>query len=597
MSTKYLGGIKESFVNSIGTELDWGWSPALDFLAMLQLRGLSSSSSSSTPKAAATTDATGAKHKPIVVAFDEDGFPVIDEGKRAMKADAPAAAAAAAPTTTTDPINILLLGAADIRHIMLTLSRTQRTELGRSGRPVHFYIFEPSLRVHCRHLLFLQMLLVDLVTLSELEDRVSTVLEIYGNSMIRDVTAASLKSSALAAAAALELENEEEEADVQKNNGDDDAEEDADKKKSKSQQQKQPRKLNKKLASWLDWTHTKSKEKDFIATQLLLWTRDRTSVDIITQWDNRVRTELAERYDNRVNIFDWEFNFSLLDYSQIVRFPEYREFRKMGMAFDYCRINPRRGFRYDYTVANKSLALFNARSGQGAYLGDIKNGPFFALGHDTENSNLKKREMDGTTVYGAGIIAMHNVRAWLYELVTGGKKPFPIDIEHKIAWDNDKNYNFLPSDAPEPHVEFTPQVPPCNFSFVGLDIERFYERVARDHKDGFFDAVFVGATSTQWMTSALFKLVNSQTGFVSAETLKFVVDAKDDAKLLFEQKIEDMAAAAGWAKDTKLTDLLHAHQMPPRQRPEGVAMEPSMKKAIERQKRPHQVILVAGKKN
>lgn len=613
MSTKYLSGVESSFINGVGKELCWGWSPAVDFIRLLDGRISSSSSSTTTDKNNNTSSSSSSSKKPAVIGFDEDGFPIIStEKEESSSTQQETENNNGSSSTTSKPINILLMGAADIRHIIMTLSRIKRTELGKSKRPINFYIFEPSLRVHCRHLLFLQLLLVDLVTLSELEDRISVVLEIFGNSLLREISAGVLKNAALAVCNALDFdgeddenENENESSDFltqeekeeqnRKMNDDEDEETTTKNKKTTSSKTTTNIKHNTKLANWLDWSNMKAKERDFIAQQILLWTKTRSEVDIVAQWDSRVRHELAERYDNRVNIFDWDFNFQLLDYTQLLRFPEYREFRKVGQAFDYCRINPRRGFRYDYTVPNKSLAHFNTRSLKGSYLGDVKVGPFFAIGQDTENAHLKKREVDGTTIYGCGVIAMHTVRGWLYELLTGNQ--FPVDLPHKHAWEDDKYYNTLPPKSPEPHVGFEPEVAPCSFKMVGIDIEKFFEKIAREQEGGdsskFFDAVFVGSTCTQFMNSKnFFNIVNSDHGIIVAETLKFVIDANETAKSEFERKIvEDICGVNGWKKNEKLTSILHENQLAPKERTKGVELDKSAQKAILRQKMNHAVVL------
>lgn len=617
MSTKYLGSTKDSFTNNVGTELCWGWSPAFDFMALLNDRMIPQKKEQPSPAASAgpskeeeatVKTTTNKKKKTKVQGFDEDGFPILveeEEPEEDVKDDENAKQEAKSSNNNNNnnnkPVNILLLGAADVRHIIMTLARIKRSELGRSKRPINFYLFEPSLRVHCRHLLFFQLLLVDLVTLSELEDRVSVVLEIYGNSLLRDISASVLKNAALAVCGALECEDEgagEDAKDAKDAKDDENETKETEQEKQKNNNNIGNKNKNQKLANWLDWSNMKAKEKDFISQQILLWTKNKTHVDILAQWDSRVRQELAERYDVRVNIFDWDFNFSLLDYTQLLRFPEYREFRKIGQGFDYCRINPRRGFRYDYTVPNKSLAYFHPRTLQGSFNGDIKNGPFFGLGQETENPHLKKREVDGTTIYGCGVIAMHNVRSWLYELVTGDI--FPTDLQHKIAWDDDKNYNMLPPKAPEPHIEYQPEVAPCTFHMVGLDIEKFLDKICRENNihegsEGYFDAAFVASTCTQFMSFAdnkFFRAMNQKHGVIVAETLKFVVDANDDAKQEFERKIvESIARPRGWDVEKKLTEKMHEMQLKPKDRPDGVELDASAKKARVRQAFHHAVVL------
>ena len=57
--------------------------------------------------------------------------------------DAPPPADGAAP----EPINVLLVQPADIRHILFTVARRRRGDTRKMQRPIHFYVFEPVLEV------------------------------------------------------------------------------------------------------------------------------------------------------------------------------------------------------------------------------------------------------------------------------------------------------------------------------------------------------------------------------------------------------------------------------------------------------------------
>jgi dynein assembly factor 3 len=458
-----------------------------------------------------------------------------------LAAGGSAAKNAAASQFPPEDLHVLLIGAGDVRHVLQTICKLRRRKP--KGR-VHLYLYEPNLRLHCRHLVLLQVLF-DRLTLDELEDRTSVFLEIFGNTLIRDITAMHLKA---ATERALKL--------LGYNKG--------------------------YLADFFDFSEMKMKERDFVEQQLKHWANDASTANLEKQWDSRVRTEMAERYDSRTNIIDWDFHMNLMEYSHLIKYPEYREWRLTGQAFDYARINPRRGFKYDYTVPNKSLAHFD-RAGRGLYQGDVKYGPFFALGCDTENANLTQRGVDGTVKYGNGVIAMHNVRAWLYELATQKEWPFE---EHKFAWDDAAFYNHLPPDAPK-QTELDPEMPNVLIHIVGLEFERFLLHMGETSPaPRKFDAAFVSCGCANFLAKPLLSAMCDD-GVVVCETIKYVLDAVDEAKDGFIGKLNSQAAACGWSHRPTLTAHLHARQPPPKTH----ATEPTTTqlRADQRCMKPHQV--------
>jgi dynein assembly factor 3, axonemal len=543
MSDKYLKSEEQNLVHGLGTELCWGWSPALNFTELVSRRCLGRLLSTGTVDEAVAS-ASGAAPTTSVAGLSDD----LD----ALLADFDASKATrniGGNTANVDggnDVHILLCGAADVRHIIRTLAavkglrkrQEQSSQADASaascGPTIHFYLHEPNLRVHARHLFFLQWLCDAVFSFDKLEDHITMFLEVFGNSMLRDITAVQVKDVATKLARAVDREEGQ-------------------------------------LMGMVDFQFMKAKERDFVESQLKNWGRDASVAHIEGNWNRRLRTEMAERFDNKDNIIDWDFNFHLHDYTHALKFPEYRTWRNTGVAFDYCHINPRKGFQYEYTVPNKTLCHFD-KKGNGMYLGDIKNGPFFALGVDTRNTFLHPRNADGTLKYGNGTMAMHNVRAWLYELMCGLEWPW---ADHAFAWDDAANYNYLPKGTPS-DVEYHAEIPKAKFHFVGLDLERFLQPRSGPTSDKpKFDLAFIGSNSTQFMTPQLLSCM-SDDGVVVCETAKFIIDCKEETKDRFADKVIELGKAGGWVEDPVATAFTLKDQPPPNKNT-GVLTEPQKK--------------------
>lgn len=514
-------------------------------------------------------------------------------------------------TDGEDEVHILLAGGNDIRHILHTISQVRLKErqaeqqqkeaeenrtstMKKDGKeetiptteerdvPVssadptlssssslkekvppkktyHFYLYEPNLRLHCRHLFFLQWLLNSMFSLEQLEERVLMFLDVFGNIMMRDITAAQTRQVVQDLLRGLE----------------------------KGDEQLTHQKCNENhpqdLMAFTSFTEMKLKEKDFVESQLRHWIRDASEAKIDEQWAHRLRKEMAERFDNRNNLLDWDFVFRLTDYTNLVKFPEYRDWRNTGVAFDVAHINPRRGFEYLYQTPNKTLCHFD-RQGRGYYCGDVKNGPFFSFGAQTRNEAICQRTADGTCKYGNGVAAMHNLRAWCYTLMTGLPWPWK---DHQFAWDDDKNYNYLPPGTPR-STEYQLQFPAVRFHFVGLDLQRFLRHV-QEGRIPQMDAAFVGSSVLHEMTPEFFSCCASH-AIVVAETAKFILDAEEEAKELFVKRIIETANESGWSNDVRLTARLHEGQPKPKKREKGC--ESKMDEiAAKRYSFPHQIAL------
>lgn len=402
---------------------------------------------------------------------------------------------------------------------------------GAAEMTYHFYFYEPNLRLHCRHLFFLQWLLNSMFSFEQLEERVLMFLDVFGNSLIRKSTAAQMRQVVQDLLRGMEKEEDA----FGGSRGKDE----------------------KSIVSFTSFSEMKLKERDFLESQLRHWGRDASEAAIQEQWIQRLRQDMADRFDNRNNIIDWDFVFHLTDYTNLVKFPEYRDWRNTGVAFDVAHINPRRGFEYLYDTPNKTLCHFD-RQGRGNYCGDVKNGPFFCFGSQTLNKAICQRTADGTCKYGNGVIAMHNIRAWCYTLMTG--LPWPWS-DHRFAWDDDKNYNYLPPGTPQ-HTEYQLQFPSVKFHFVGLNLTSFLRHVEED-RIPHFDAAFVGSSVLHELTPSFFSCFKPHAVIV-AETAKFILDVEEEGKVLFSKRILESANACGWSHNVRLTARLHDGQPAPK---------------------------------
>lgn len=555
MSDKYLRSDKEHLLQSIGTEVCWGWSPAVDFVALLD-----NSDCNPTPKSGQTPAAASSAPAAVTADTGDANFDALLaklslQKQHQQRGEGPSAVP---DSNGPDDVHLLLAGGCDVRHILRTLSTLRLREAerknvsdagGDSQLPTyHFYLYEPNLRTHCRHLFFVQWLLDSMFSLEDLEERVLMFLEAFGNLCVRERTAAQIRKVVQGLLRGLEKEDGV-------------------------------------WGSLVSFSDMKLKEKDFIETQLTHWSKDSSVADVEQQWSQRVRHDMAERFDNRDNLIDWDFVFKLTDYTNLLKFPEYRVWRNTGVAFDVCHINPRKGFEYNYNIPNKTLCLFS-RQGKGTYHGDIKNGPFFAIGAQTDNEFIRHRTADSTCKYGNGVVAMHNVRAWLFSLMTG--LPWPWS-DHAFAWDDPKNYNYLPPGTPA-GVAYAAVFPHVKFHFMGLDFERFLLH-ARNQKLR-MDAAFFGTSCTHLLNARVFQELMLPGGVVVAETAKFVVNAEENAKEAYVQKIKELAKAGGWSMDPTATAKLHEGQ--PKPKSIDGALTKQQELTLRRYEMPYQVVLRHG---
>jgi len=293
----------------------------------------------------------------------------------------------------TEEINILLVGSADARHIIKTISKFKNKQ-----QKLHFYIEENSLELFARQLLFLR-LAFESNDIMGAQEKAELYLEILGNVLLR-------------------------------NDSND--------------------YISKKSTEFIDWitdldkmhksfpicdcSNLKFKERDQLEAIFKFWQNPNQEVfNVMNLWENRLRQFLGVRYDYRDNAYDWEYSMKLKDKASIVNWNDYKNWREYGVAF---HIRDKSA----YLISNKTLASGRIFMKEGeriprrGYWGDIINSPFVTFGIESHEKTLFEQK-NNVHVKSATDVAMFNVDTIMKDLA---------DKENKTKISDNIQITFLP---------------------------------------------------------------------------------------------------------------------------------------------------------
>ncbi|XP_060072383.1 dynein axonemal assembly factor 3-like isoform X1 [Ylistrum balloti] len=285
-------------------------------------------------------------------------------------------------------LRILLVGAGDMRHLLTTMARSYRHR----KRKLHFYIIENNLELYARDILFMTIALETQKRMG-LQEKTELFLELFGNLLVRKQSCEYVEKMAT------EFIKMVTDFDY----------------------------LEKKLPIF-DLSQLKYKERDFLESIFKVWRLSDTKFfDAEKVWDLRLRQLMGTRYDNRLNIFDWDLNMKLVYRdADIINSHEYRKWRNQGIAFEV-----REG---SYDTPNRTLASGMVFKHEGerhhrrGYWGDILVSPYVALGIECEDKSVFKKS---NNVYQktSQHLAEYNVLSMFHEIATQTKyvKPQPQD--------------------------------------------------------------------------------------------------------------------------------------------------------------------------
>eukprot|EP00405_Crypthecodinium_cohnii_P050628 CAMPEP_0206597298 /NCGR_PEP_ID=MMETSP0325_2-20121206/44033_1 /ASSEMBLY_ACC=CAM_ASM_000347 /TAXON_ID=2866 /ORGANISM="Crypthecodinium cohnii, Strain Seligo" /LENGTH=619 /DNA_ID=CAMNT_0054108217 /DNA_START=15 /DNA_END=1874 /DNA_ORIENTATION=- len=240
------------------------------------------------------------------------------------------------PLPGDGPINILITGGADMRHVLKTVGSRCG---GGKGPKIRFYLHETSHEVLARHLLFAEIMNNTSLLVRE---RMELFLSIYGNTLIRE------KDSRYIANIVDEL------IELVTSNSE------------------HP------LAEVLDFESLKFKDRDAIQQVLRGW-KDDVPFDIEALREQRARGYYRERYDYRKNMMDWDYQTHIKEKAGIINWFHYKAFCFEGVAFETRLAS--------YNTPNRTLASYTEAKDRSkgtsvqvrGFWGDIINSPFYAF--------------------------------------------------------------------------------------------------------------------------------------------------------------------------------------------------------------------------
>ncbi|XP_041366025.1 dynein assembly factor 3, axonemal-like [Gigantopelta aegis] len=445
-----------------------------------------------------------------------------------------------------DEVNMLLVGAGDIRHVLKTVAQRGRHK----RRKINFYVVETALELYARDMLFMAIALEPQSRMG-LQEKMELVLELYGNILVRNQSVHYVQKMAILFIKMVT---------------------DSDYLKDK--------------LPLVDLSQLKFKERDFLENIFKMWRSPEKPVfDAEKCWDLRLRQYLGTRYDYRMNAFDWDYHMKLCERGgDIIRKFEYQRWRNTGVAFEI-----REG---TYDVPNKTLAslrIFNqsgehhARRG---FWGDVVIGPFITMGLETTKKSFYKKQND-IYVKTAEDISGFNVISMFHEIATGheyelpkvvedsepGAKLTEITEENEQEDEGNKQENDKEGDSNKEKKEKEPEkkneengvkeqvssedniptapldleyepLPVDDVKIIFLPVACLQDIVKKKKYEKLFHLVYFSNSMVHHLKPEITAMFANQSTVI-LETVRFMLDLKPEQLEEFVKKTKDLAEAAG----------------------------------------------------
>ena len=428
------------------------------------------------------------------------------------------------------PLRVLMAQPSDIRHLLATISRRRR-----HGHPggVHLFVCERQIEVLARHLLLLQ---VACDWELPIRQRATVFLEIFGNTLVQERTERYI--------AAMGQELVELVCDSRGS-----------------------------LADFVDLSSLKYRDRDLLVDAFKSWDA-RVPYDAVGLRDHRLRAHFGLRYDNRQGVVDWDYQARVRPAASIIHSKLYREWRMSGIAFEF---GDQR-----YEVANRSLGSYaegvmKAGKDKGlkkdvrGFWIDVVNSPYMSFGVEVDRSTphaegLFEVQSKGSAVeqhkHHAVEVAMFNLLSYLWELETG--EPYAMAKEHDI-------YSGLGEDASDVgwsaaasageginedsrRGQALARARCIVETFASVKVTLLHggpESVlgkAAFTGEGGFDLVHLSLAASSTLGDPLLAASVRPGGTVLVESAKYMVPLSGEQEELFESRIVEMGAGAGFAR-------------------------------------------------
>jgi len=220
-----------------------------------------------------------------------------------------------------EEINIFITNTNDIRHILKTVSNTfekfskekEKFICPNEKLPIiNIYFYETFKENLCRSILFFHIIHDRSISI---RDRVEIFMEIYGNTLLSSRTADYLNNVYKIL--------------INFVTGD--------------------KKYKGPLKDLINLSQLTYKERDEMVEIFNSYDL-KIKYDIEKYRDDRLRYMYKERYDNRDNVADWDYQMNMKNFAPIVKLRHYSDFRRSGVSFEMRIIK--------YTVPNRTLGSY-----------------------------------------------------------------------------------------------------------------------------------------------------------------------------------------------------------------------------------------------
>ncbi|TMW57472.1 hypothetical protein Poli38472_003397 [Pythium oligandrum] len=450
----------------------------------------------------------------------------------------------ASPHKEDTPLNLLLIGPGDIRHVLHTIAHRRRW--GKQLRPINIYVYERSVETLARHMLLMQIAQDWELPLRQ---RVSTFLEVFGNTLVQERTSAYLEEKAKALIDSVHYERGW-------------------------------------LANQFDLSHLKMKTRDELVDNFHSWFQ-KVRFDVVKLRDHRLRHYYEVRYDYRNNLIDWDYTMTLkkIENASVIHIRQYREWRNSGIAFEFGD--------QSYTEPNRSMAAFTEahKKNHGSVLcrglwADIIVSPYVSFGVDCETSNKFAEQLFEIHNKGTGVeqnrhnttqVAVYNLLSYLHEIETGDvykmkkahdvysgigeaatsvsnqddEKALPkieeIDEEEETTGTSKNSDRVADAEARERAKTIVESLEGVKIIPLTGKLEDLYSKKRYHH---LFDHVFLSSQHCHTLQSApdskeapTFSNLLSDDALVSVESPLFLLPLTEDQRLLYMEKLVEMTTA------------------------------------------------------
>ncbi|XP_035002711.2 dynein axonemal assembly factor 3 [Hippoglossus stenolepis] len=408
---------------------------------------------------------------------------------------------ATGPARREEEANVLLVGSADPRHILKTVSGLRNEE------SLHVWVIESSMEVVARQLLLLYLALMPQESMG-LNEKTEVYLEVFGNGEIRSQTEEILRR----AASQLSLCVTET--------------------------------METATHPCLNTTLLKFKERDELARIFKSWippqsssSSSERSVPIVMSkaWDYRVRQHLGTRYDSKKGCFDWDLTMKLQDKGcGVINKQQYMKWRERGLAFEM-----REGV---YQITNPTLLssrVFRQRGNKVAvrgYWGDIVSSPYLSFGIETDDKSLLKRQNAQHTKT-AQDISFANVQALFQSL--SSRRGCPSTSQ------SDTEGQEPSTEIDQKSVTINDLMRPSGLSVTFLPLDSLHKLPEKNKYSHFFNTIYL-STSCAHQLGPTMTQIAAPDAVVVMELAKYVLDLNKDQEAEFAKKVASIALEAGF---------------------------------------------------